>query len=131
MHVVDQLRRMNVSIALDDFGTGYSSFSYLTSLNPRIVKIDKSLVNPEQESSMSDTLLDAIISLGSKLNMTMIAEGIETTGKLSHLRSLGCDWGQGFLFSPAIVASDVAALRASDLANRSGMRDGDADLVNE
>ena len=79
MHVVDHLRRMNVDIAHDDFGTGYSSFSYLTSLNPRIVKIDKSLVHPEQENSKSDTLLEAIISLGAKLNMTMIAEGIETT----------------------------------------------------
>jgi EAL domain-containing protein (putative c-di-GMP-specific phosphodiesterase class I) len=62
---------------------------------------------------------------------SLIAEGIETTGKLRHLRRLGCDWGQGFLFSAALATGDVAALRASDLMTRSGMRDGDPDLVNE
>ena len=122
MHVVDELRRMNVGIALDDFGTGYSSFSYLTSLNPKIVKIDKSLVSPELENSKSDTLLEAIIALGTKLNMTIIAEGIETPAKLDHLRGLGCQWGQGYLFSHSVAASEVASLLARDTQSVDALR---------
>jgi EAL domain-containing protein (putative c-di-GMP-specific phosphodiesterase class I) len=101
---------MGVWFALDDFGTGYSSLSYLALLHPTIIKIDQSFVSPSGESARNDTLLEAIISLGQKLGMTMSAEGIETNAQFERLRRLGCDRGQGYLWSPAIPGDQVDAL---------------------
>ena len=110
--VIDHLERIGVGVALDDFGTGYSSLSYLTLLRPRIIKIDRSFVSPPHESVYNETLLEAIVSLAHKLDMTVLAEGIETQGQLEHLRHLDCRLGQGFLFSPAVPASEVSQVLA-------------------
>jgi diguanylate cyclase (GGDEF)-like protein/PAS domain S-box-containing protein len=110
MNIVDRLSRLGVAIALDDFGTGYSSLSYLVRLRPRVIKIDQYFVSPHSESSYNDALLEAIVSLGNKLDMTMLAEGIETPSQFSRLRELHCDLGQGFLFSPAVPGDDVPSM---------------------
>jgi diguanylate cyclase (GGDEF)-like protein/PAS domain S-box-containing protein len=110
MTVLDLLGTLGVGIALDDFGTGFSSLSYLAALSPRIIKIDQSFVRPVHDSTRNDTLLETIISLGQKLNMTMLAEGIETEGQFSRLRRLGCELGQGYLFSPAVPNNEVEAM---------------------
>jgi diguanylate cyclase (GGDEF)-like protein/PAS domain S-box-containing protein len=110
--VIEQLQRLDISIALDDFGTGYSSLSYLTHLRPAILKIDRSFVSPPHENVHYVTLLQTIISLGQRLNMTVLAEGIETTEQFERLQSLGCELGQGFLFSKAVPADEVAGLLA-------------------
>jgi diguanylate cyclase (GGDEF)-like protein/PAS domain S-box-containing protein len=110
MSVVDRLNRLGVAIALDDFGTGYSSLSYLVRLRPRLIKIDQYFVSPQSESAYNDTILEAIVSLGNKLDMTMLAEGIETPEQFNRIRELNCELGQGFLFSPAVPASEVPAL---------------------
>jgi len=110
MSVMERLIHLGIGFALDDFGTGYSSLSYLALLRPRIIKIDQSFVSPASESIRNDTLLEAIVTLGNKLNMTMIAEGIETKAQLDRLIALGCELGQGFYFSPAVPADDVAAM---------------------
>jgi diguanylate cyclase (GGDEF)-like protein/PAS domain S-box-containing protein len=115
MNVMERLMQLGIGFALDDFGTGYSSLSYLALLRPRIIKIDQSFVSPTKDSVRNDTLLEAIVTLGKKLNMTMIAEGIETEAQLDRLRHLGCELGQGFLFSPAVPAGDVPSLLARPL----------------
>jgi diguanylate cyclase (GGDEF)-like protein/PAS domain S-box-containing protein len=108
--VIERLNRLGISIALDDFGTGFSSLSYLAALDPRIIKIDQSFVRPNHESARNDTLLETIIALGNRLEVTMLAEGIETQAQLDLLRRLGCELGQGFLFSPAVPADEAAAM---------------------
>ncbi len=108
--VIQRLKELGVFFALDDFGTGYSSLSYLALLGPRIIKIDKSFVNPATESVHHETMLGAIILLGHKLGKIMLAEGIETPEHLEHVRSLGCDLGQGFLFSPAVPNAEVTGM---------------------
>jgi diguanylate cyclase (GGDEF)-like protein/PAS domain S-box-containing protein len=110
MSVMEHLSRLGIGIALDDFGTGYSSLSYLVLLHPRVIKIDRSFVSPTRESVRNDTLLETIVSLGNKLDMTMLAEGIETHAQLERLRNLGCELGQGYLFSPAVPDGEVAAM---------------------
>jgi diguanylate cyclase (GGDEF)-like protein/PAS domain S-box-containing protein len=110
MTVLDLLGTLGVGIALDDFGTGFSSLSYLEALSPRMIKIDQSFIRPVHETVRNDTLLETIISLGQKLNMTMLAEGIETEQHFNRLRRLGCELGQGFLFSAAVPNDQVAAL---------------------
>jgi diguanylate cyclase (GGDEF)-like protein/PAS domain S-box-containing protein len=107
MVVMDQLNRLKVGMALDDFGTGYSSLSYLAALNPKIIKIDQSFVRPQHDRKRSDTLLEAIITLGNKLDMIVLAEGIETSAQLERLNNLDCDLGQGFLWSPAVPFDEV------------------------
>ena len=81
-------------------------------LHPSIIKIDQSFVRPSHESVDNDTLLETIISLGQKLGMTMLGEGIETKAQLERLRLPGCELGQGFLFSAAVAADKVPALLA-------------------
>jgi Amt family ammonium transporter len=108
--VLAQLARLGVGIALDDFGTGLSSLSRLATLHPRIIKIDQSFVRPAVESERDDALLETIISLGQKLKVTMLAEGIETRGQCQRVVRLGCELGQGFLFSPAVPHHEASAL---------------------
>lgn len=110
MNVMEQLNRLHVGMALDDFGTGYSSLSYLAALNPKIIKIDQSFVRPQHDKKRSDTLLEAIISLGNKLDMIVLAEGIETPAQLERLHNLDCDLGQGFLWSPAVPVGEVTEM---------------------
>jgi diguanylate cyclase (GGDEF)-like protein/PAS domain S-box-containing protein len=110
LNVIEHLNRLGIGFALDDFGTGYSSLSYLALLRPKIIKIDQSFVSPAFESERNDTLLEAIVSLGQKLNLSLLAEGIETQEQLTRLRYLGCELGQGFLFSRAVAAGDAANL---------------------
>ena len=110
LRVMERLNRLGIGVALDDFGTGYSSLSYLTLLQPKIIKIDQSFVSSVRESAHDDSLLETIVSLGHKLNMTVVAEGIETQGQFVRLRHLGCDLGQGFFFSPAVPADDAATM---------------------
>ena len=105
--VVEELRRLGVALALDDFGTGFSSLSYLAQLHPEIIKIDKSFVSPETESCRAASLLSAIVSLGRELEMTVVAEGVETVEQLERLRRLGCDLGQGYLFSRPVPVCEV------------------------
>jgi diguanylate cyclase (GGDEF)-like protein/PAS domain S-box-containing protein len=107
LNVMERFSAMGVGFALDDFGTGYSSLSYLALLRPTIIKIDRSFVSPTEESVRNDTLLEAIISLGQKLGMTMSAEGIETEAQFERLHRLGCDFGQGFLWSTAVPCEEV------------------------
>ena len=108
--VITELAELGIGIALDDFGTGYSSLSYLVLLHPQIIKIDRSFVSPARESATSDALLEEIINLGQRLGITVLAEGIETEAQFARLRQMGCELGQGYLFSPAVAAESVANL---------------------
>jgi diguanylate cyclase (GGDEF)-like protein len=114
--VIGELEKLGIGFALDDFGTGYSSLSYLVLLHPQIIKVDQSFVSPLHESARNDALLEEIISLGQRLGITVLAEGIETEGQFARLRQLGCELGQGFLFSPAVPADHVASLLERSLA---------------
>jgi EAL domain-containing protein (putative c-di-GMP-specific phosphodiesterase class I) len=96
MIVMEQLSRLGISFALDDFGTGFSSLSYMALLQPKIIKVVQYFVSPSIERARNKVLLEAIISLGHKLNMTMLAEGIETPAQLERLRHMACELGQGF-----------------------------------
>ena len=105
--IVEKLAKLGVGMALDDFGTGHSSLSYIALLQPKIIKIDRSFVSPVHSGHESEALLETIVSLGRRLGITMLAEGIETPEQLESLRRLGCELGQGFLFSEAVSADNV------------------------
>jgi diguanylate cyclase (GGDEF)-like protein/PAS domain S-box-containing protein len=103
-HVLDtlaELRKLGTRIAMDDFGTGYSSLGYLCSFPFDKIKIDRSFVQGIAGNVEQQAVVRAIVGLGQTLGKTITAEGIETSEELACLRSIGCDQGQGFLFSKA------------------------------
>jgi EAL domain-containing protein (putative c-di-GMP-specific phosphodiesterase class I) len=95
------LRKLGTRIAMDDFGTGYSSLGYLCSFPFDKIKIDRSFVQGIAGNVEQQAVVRAIVGLGQTLGKTITAEGIETAEELACLRSIGCDQGQGFLFSKA------------------------------
>jgi EAL domain-containing protein (putative c-di-GMP-specific phosphodiesterase class I) len=99
-----------VRISLDDFGTGYSSLSYLRSFPFDKIKIDQSFVRGLGSAGDSMPIVRAVTGLGADLGMTTTAEGVETREQLEILRTEGCNEVQGYLFSAAVPAADVASL---------------------
>ena len=108
--ILQQLRDRNIQLSIDDFGTGYSSLSYLHRFPLDHLKIDRSFIKPLRETCQNLEILQAIITLAHHLNMTITAEGVETAEQLSLLRSLGCEEGQGYYFSPPVDANIAQAL---------------------
>jgi diguanylate cyclase (GGDEF)-like protein/PAS domain S-box-containing protein len=107
-----ELHELGVRIAMDDFGTGYSSLSYLSNFPLDILKMDQSFLGLEGDLHAS-SLAAAIISLGSTLDLEVVAEGVERPDQLRTLGELGCDTGQGYLFArPMTVADTRKWLRA-------------------
>lgn len=107
---LNTLRAAGMQISIDDFGTGYSSLAYLRKFHIDYVKIDQSFVANIKAGSSDLALCEAIIVMGHKLGMKVIAEGIETKEQLDLLISAGCDYGQGYWFSKPIPAEDFEKL---------------------
>jgi diguanylate cyclase (GGDEF)-like protein/PAS domain S-box-containing protein len=106
-----ELKMIGVQFAVDDFGTGYSSLSYLKRFPIDILKVDKSFV--DDVADMHDgALAETIVQLGKTLNLRTIAEGIEEVPQLERLRTLGCQYGQGFLFAKPLPAPEMESLFA-------------------
>jgi EAL domain-containing protein (putative c-di-GMP-specific phosphodiesterase class I) len=108
--VIDHLRHAGVRIALDDFGTGYATLSQLLSFHLDKIKIDRSFVSRLDKSEDNQVIVRAILGLAKGFGLTTTAEGVEDVGQLAYLKANGCAEGQGYLFSKAIPADDIAAL---------------------
>jgi EAL domain-containing protein (putative c-di-GMP-specific phosphodiesterase class I) len=96
---LDEIKLLGVTLALDDFGTGYSSLSCLHELPIDVVKIDRSFVSLAQTSDYHRVLIEATVLMARTLGMGTLAEGIETEEQAAMMRAIGCDKGQGYLFS--------------------------------
>lgn len=94
-----KLRAAGISLAIDDFGTGFSSLAYLEKLQANCLKIDKSFVDKIAESGSGSRIVQTILALGHRLNMRVLAEGIEYENQLQELLAMGCDEGQGYLMA--------------------------------
>ncbi|MGG6240524.1 two-component system response regulator [Nodosilinea sp. AN01ver1] len=105
--LMEQLRSRHIRISVDDFGTGYSSLSSLHRFPLNDLKIDRSFVSQMDENSRNFKIVSTIISLSDQLELTVVAEGIETRQQLDHLRQLGCTLGQGYLFYPPLSVRDI------------------------
>jgi diguanylate cyclase (GGDEF)-like protein len=111
--VLAQLRERSIGLSIDDFGTGYSSLSYLQSLPITALKIDRSFIKDIDTNSNSLEITSMIINLSNQLKLKVVAEGIDKDAHTNVLRSLSCDYGQGFLFSPAVDATAATNLIAA------------------
>lgn len=114
--MLKQLKQLGVRISLDDFGTGYSSLGYLRQLPIDEIKIDRSFVSDVIDDSYSATLCRAIIAMSQQLQLTVVAEGVETAAQALFLGEAGCHVLQGFLFSRPLPAEELGRLLIADAA---------------
>lgn len=110
--ILTRLRIKNISLAIDDFGIGYSSLTQLFRMPFNEMKIDKSLVGKIVESKEASIMVDALVSLAHKLNLTVCAEGVEDEATLGALSRFGCDFAQGYYVSPAVPAAEIPKIIA-------------------
>lgn len=122
---LNKIKKLGVGLSIDDFGTGYSSLGYLKRLPVNVVKVDRSFVMdiPHDKDDMEITA--AVIAMAHKLRYKVVAEGIETREQYEFLRETGCDYGQGYYFSPPLSTEDINTfclhyqqLLESDMASR-------------
>jgi EAL domain-containing protein (putative c-di-GMP-specific phosphodiesterase class I) len=111
--ILSELRGLGVNLSLDDFGTGYSSLTYLRSFPINIVKIDKSFVRTIGTEREDTAIVAAVIALAHNLDISVVAEGVETQQQLAVLLQLQCQFLQGYLFSPPRPDADIAGILAA------------------
>jgi diguanylate cyclase (GGDEF)-like protein len=104
---LSELQELGVRIAIDDFGTGYSSLGYLRQRPIDVLKIDKTFIDDMVADGQQHALVSGIISLAHTLNLTVVAEGIETPRQLEELARLGCPLGQGYLYSSPMDSTEA------------------------
>jgi diguanylate cyclase (GGDEF)-like protein len=107
LEILHRLRDLGIAIALDDFGTGYSSLSHLRSFPFDKIKIDQSFVRDLPQRRNCEAIVGAVARLASSLDMTTVAEGVETADHLEKVRAAGCDFVQGYLFARPVPEDKI------------------------
>ncbi|MEU2260273.1 EAL domain-containing protein [Streptomyces sp. NPDC019645] len=116
LQVLQALSDMGVRIAIDDFGTGYSNLAYLSRLPVSVLKLDGSFVrgfrydDGTHPNPADETIVEAMVQLAHRLGLTVTAECVETAGQAERLRRIGCDTGQGWLYSRAVAPDRIAGM---------------------
>jgi EAL domain-containing protein (putative c-di-GMP-specific phosphodiesterase class I) len=115
--VIARLKDRGVRVAIDDFGTGYSSLAYLRRLPVNSLKIDRTFVETLAAATPDEVIVRSTIDLAHNLNLTVVAEGVETAQVWNRLSTLGCDYGQGYFISRPLAKTEATAyLRAASLS---------------
>jgi len=120
--ILSSLKAVGVRVAIDDFGTGYSSLSRLHHLQADVLKIDRSFVSRMTDDKDDREIVRHIITLARSLRLRVIAEGVETHEQANLLNSLGCEFGQGYLFSKPIEAEHTGDIFKTCLAEHGSVR---------
>ncbi|MGF1588654.1 MAG: EAL domain-containing protein [Pleurocapsa sp.] len=115
--LLKQLKDLGIKLSIDDFGTGYSSLSYLQQFCADTLKVDRSFVCQLESSAKNQAIVDIIVTLAHKLDMDVVAEGIETNNQLQMLRTLNCEYGQGYLFAKPLKSEAATDLLAQQFVS--------------
>jgi len=115
IEALQRVKDQGIQIAIDDFGTGYSSLNYLKRLPINIVKIDKSFVDELSHSEVDSAMVFSIITLAHLLEYKVVAEGVEKKDTMLALKSMNCDYLQGYYFSRPVTASELGEMLAKDV----------------
>ena len=110
---IDELKQLGLKVAIDDFGTGYSSLSYLNSFPTDMLKIDKSFIDNMSLNESSKQYVAMIISIGHTLDLKVISEGVESDDQVKILKSIGCDYIQGYVWGKPMPPEDASKLVVS------------------
>jgi EAL domain-containing protein (putative c-di-GMP-specific phosphodiesterase class I) len=110
---LEAIRRLGIRVDIDDFGTGYSSLAYLKRFPVNRIKIDRSFVRDMASNPNDRALVEAMLAMAHSLDLDVVAEGIEDEEQLTLLRRLGCEYAQGFYFSPAVPDADFVRIAAN------------------
>jgi EAL domain-containing protein (putative c-di-GMP-specific phosphodiesterase class I)/GGDEF domain-containing protein len=124
-----QLRAIGVRVSVDDFGTGHSSLAYLRQFPLHSLKVDRSFVRGIEGNRDMASIVSAVTTMAQQLGLRVVAEGIEKEEQLGLLRALGCEFGQGYLFSRPVDADAAAALLTTGLPPRESGPLGDATVA--
>jgi EAL domain-containing protein (putative c-di-GMP-specific phosphodiesterase class I) len=116
--LLERLKRVGADLSLDDFGTGYSSLSYLHRFPCDTIKVDRSLVRDSGLNGSTPLILRSVIALAHELGKEVVAEGVETQADAAYLRSIGCEYGQGYYYGEPMPPKDVASLLSALASHR-------------
>jgi EAL domain-containing protein (putative c-di-GMP-specific phosphodiesterase class I) len=127
---LSRLKAAGAGLAIDDFGTGLSALSQLRGLPFDTLKIDQSFVAQREDSAgeSGSSILRSIVGLAQELDLAVVAEGVETARDAQWLKDVGCEYAQGYYFSPALPRGDVLAFIARHHGGVSARQDPDAPL---
>ena len=107
---INELKQMGMKVAIDDFGTGYSSLSYLNNFPSDLLKIDKSFIDNMNLNESSRQYVAMIISIGHTLDLKVISDGVESPDQVEALKTIGCDYIQGYVWGKPMSPEDAGKL---------------------
>ena len=110
INVMNEIKKAGFQVSVDDFGSGYSSLNLLKSIPADVIKLDKGFITEHPEDNKESIIITSVIDMAKKLNITTVAEGVETKNQSELLKNIGCDIVQGFYYAKPMKGSEFRKL---------------------